>query len=316
MDDRGILVVDKAVGPTSHDVVAMARRALQTRRIGHCGTLDPLASGVLVLCVGAVTRLSDWISQGGKEYEAVMRLGATSSTDDAQGDIATLRGAEELPSLAQIEAALPAFCGVIEQVPPAHSAVKVDGVRSYKRARRNEDVVLAARRVRVEQFEVVEYAPPCLRVRVVCGKGTYIRSLARDLGQALGCGAYIESLRRLRIGAMHVDEAVPMEALRSNDDAEAIQQAFVAPQLALQGVLEPVQLAPRLAQAFLHGQSVGLSAAGVDQGAAQEGHECAVYSVQSLLGVGRIEAGLLRPARVFAAPDPGALRPGALSPVA
>lgn len=312
--DTGILVVDKAVGPTSHDVVAMARRALQTRRIGHCGTLDPLASGVLVLCVGPLTRLSEWISRGGKEYEAVIRLGATSSTDDAQGDITACADAQTLPSKSEIAAAMPAFCGVIEQVPPAHSAVKVNGERSYKRARRNEQVELAARRVRVERFEVIEYAPPSLTVRVVCGKGTYIRSLARDLGQVLGCGAYIESLRRTRIGVMRAQDGVAMEVLRGNEDREAIQAAFVEPQVALQGILEAVDLEAGLAWSFLHGQRVTFDAgdsemaAGPDQEAdgetveeADAVAEYAVYHDGQLLGVGHVEAGQLRPARVFAA---------------
>jgi len=291
--NEGILVVDKATGPTSHDVVAMARRTLQLRRIGHCGTLDPLASGVLVLCLGPMTRLSDWISRGEKEYTAALRLGATSSTDDAQGEIRPV--VETIPSLGQIEHAMGSFRGLIEQVPPAYSAVKVDGVRSYKRARRNEDVELAARQIRVNRFEVVEYQPPCLRVRVECGKGTYIRSLARDLGAALGCGAYVEELRRLRIGTMKAENGVGLETLRAGDDEGALQAALIEPRLALRGILEPLDIEPLAARTFAHGQPVTADAL-PDQ-------ERAVFSSGRFLGIGRTGEGQVQPAKVFAAPE-------------
>lgn len=290
---EGILVVDKTVGPTSHDVVAIARRALQTRRIGHCGTLDPLASGVLVLCIGPLTRLSEWISRGDKEYEATFQIGSVSSTDDAQGEIQPTIGAS-IPSRQQIEEAMEPFQGDIEQIPPAHSAVKVAGVRSYKRARRNEDVVLKPRTVRVDRFEVLAFDAPLLRVLVACGKGTYIRSLARDLGMALGCGAYVETLRRLRIGTMRAEAAVSLEALQ-NADADTLRAQFVDPRTALQGVLEPIELDEYAAQAFVHGQAVSTGSDG-------ENEERAVFSGQSLLGVGQVSGGLVQPARVFARP--------------
>jgi len=292
--NEGILVVDKATGPTSHDVVAMARRALQIRRIGHCGTLDPLASGVLVLCIGRLTRVSEWISRGDKEYEATFHIGATSSTDDAQGEIQPTTGVPP-PSRQRIEAAMAAFRGCLEQTPPAHSAVKVDGVRSYKRARRNEAVELAPRSVQVDRFEIVEFEAPLLKVRVECGKGTYIRSLARDLGAALGCGAYVETLRRLRIGTMHAAYAVSLESLQSCEDAGTLRAAFVEPRSALVGVLEPLELDEYAAQAFVHGQAVSTADVGSDE-------ERAVFAGRSLLGIGRVKDGLVQPARVFAAP--------------
>jgi tRNA pseudouridine55 synthase len=288
--EEGILVVDKPTGPTSHDVVAMARRALGLRRIGHCGTLDPLASGVLVLCVGGYTRLCDWIGQGDKEYEATIRLGATSDTDDVQGQVEAVSG--DLPSAARIDAAMAAFRGVIEQVPPAHSAVKVDGVRSYRRARRQEEVVLAPRRVRVDRFDLVELTGSDLRVRVECGRGTYIRSLARDLGQALGCGGYIEALRRTRVGGLRADEAIDLEALRGGSRS-ALASYRVEPRRALAGVVEEVEVDETAARAFCHGQAVtvtGLTA----------GPERAVYCDGELLGLGRIDEGQMRPAKVFA----------------
>ena len=294
MENEGILVVDKAPGPTSHDVVAMARRTFQLRRIGHCGTLDPLASGVLVLCIGRLTRLSDWLSRGGKEYEATMRLGATSSTDDVQGEIRP--SAEPIPSREQIEAAMQPFRGCIDQVPPAYSAVKVDGVRSYRRARRNEEVELAPRSIRVDRFEIESFEPPCLRVRVECGKGTYIRSLARDLGAALGCGAYIETLRRLRIGSMHADEGVALEVLRNGDDDEAVRAAFVEPRVALSGILQPLDLDEEGTRLFGHGQP-----APVEDAEAPD--ERAIFGGGRFLGIGRTGQGQVHPAKVFAAPD-------------
>ena len=189
----GVLVVDKPTGPTSHDVVARTRRVLGIRRVGHCGTLDPLATGVLVLCVGPMTRFSRWLTGGDKEYEACFRLGATSDTDDALGEITETPAADPIPR-SEIETALKGFLGVIDQVPPEHSAVRVRGVRSYHRARRKEATGLVPRPVRVDRFEIVGYEPPRLRVHVSCGQGTYIRSLARDLGQVLGCGGLVETI--------------------------------------------------------------------------------------------------------------------------
>ena len=290
---EGILVVDKATGPTSHDVVAMARRALQIRRIGHCGTLDPLASGVLVLCIGRLTRLSEWISRGDKEYEATFLMGAVSSTDDAQGDISPT-GAP-MPSRQQIEVAMASFRGCLEQIPPAHSAVKVDGVRSYKRARRDEIVELASRPVRVDRFEIAAFDAPRLKVLVECGKGTYIRSLARDLGAALGCGAYVETLRRTRIGIMRAAEAVSLESLQNCQDAARLQAAFIEPRSALMGVLEPLELDEYAAVAFVHGQPVSTGDLG-------DNEERAVFAGPSLLGIGRVKDGLVQPARVFSTP--------------
>ena len=160
--DEGILVIDKEVGPTSHDVVARMRRILGMRRIGHCGTLDPLATGVLVLCLGPYTRLSEWISSGDKEYEATLRLGAESDTCDAQGQIEAVSDAP-VPSDTDVARAVASFRGEIDQVPPAYSAVKVDGVRSYKLARRNQAVDLKARRVQIHDLRVAEYDYPRLQ---------------------------------------------------------------------------------------------------------------------------------------------------------
>lgn len=255
-----------------------------------------------MLCVGPFTRLAEWISRGDKEYEAVIRLGARSDTDDSQGQISVVT--DSLPSMSQIEQAMGAFRGQIDQVPPDHSAVKVDGVRSYRRARRSQKVELEPRRVSVNLFEALSWQDERLQVRVQCGKGTYIRSLARDLGAALGCGGYIEQLRRTRIGVMRDADAVTLASLREADPTD-LRQACVAPRVALKGVIEPLDLGDDEMRAFVHGQSVELDAVGATEG------ELAVYGAgsgagQTLLGIGRIEQGSLRPARVFAAAGDGA----------
>ena len=283
----GVLVVDKPTGPTSHDVVARTRRVLGIRRVGHCGTLDPLATGVLVLCVGPMTRFSRWLTGCDKEYEACFRLGATSDTDDALGEITEAPAAAPMPR-SEIETALKGFLGVIDQVPPEHSAVRVRGVRSYHRARRKEATGLAPRPVRVDRFEIVGYEPPRLRVRVLCGQGTYIRSLARDLGQALGCGGLVEQLRRLRVGALTIRDAVEWGAL----ERQTAAHMFLSARRALCGVLGFLEIDARGAEAFFHGQPVPIEACPGER---------AVFHEAGFLGVGRVdEEGRLRPLRVVA----------------
>ncbi len=283
----GVLVVDKPTGPTSHDVVARTRRVLGIRRVGHCGTLDPLATGVLVLCVGPMTRFSRWLTGGDKEYEACFRLGATSDTDDALGEITETPAAEPIPR-SEIQTALKGFLGVIDQVPPEHSAVRVRGVRSYHRARRKEATGLVPRPVRVDRFEIVGYEPPRLRVRVLCGQGTYIRSLARDLGQALGCGGLVVKLRRLRVGALTIRDAVEWGALERQTAADM----FLSARRALCGVLGFVEIDGRGAEAFFHGQPVPIDACPGER---------AVFHEAGFLGVGRVdEERRLRPLRVVA----------------
>jgi len=206
----GILNIAKPCGMTSHDVVDRVRRIVGTRRVGHAGTLDPDAAGVLLVCVGAATRLSDYLMGGTKRYRAAIRFGATSTTDDRAGVITP--GAE-IDRLTEdvIRGALPDFVGDIEQVPPAFSAIKVAGQPLYKRARAGEAVAPAARRVTVESIRVIDYRPPDLVVDVVCSKGTYIRALARDLGAAVGTGAYLFALLRTASGCFDLADSVTLE---------------------------------------------------------------------------------------------------------
>jgi tRNA pseudouridine55 synthase len=204
----GLLVLDKPGGVTSRDAVDAALRWFPRRtRMGHTGTLDPLATGVLVLCLGAATRLAEYVQRMSKTYRTELRLGARSDTDDADGVITST--ATALPPDAEtIAARLSGFEGVIEQTPPAYSAAKVAGRRAYVLARRGQEVDLRPRIVHIYGIDVLHYDYPSLKLEVRCGKGTYIRSLARDLGDRLGCGALVQTLRRTSVGPFTVDDAL------------------------------------------------------------------------------------------------------------
>lgn len=208
----GILNVAKPCGLTSHDVVNRIRRITGTRRVGHAGTLDPEAAGVLLVCVGAATRLSDYLMGGTKRYRATIRFGETSTTDDRAGAMSRGAAIDQLTEEV-IRGAIPAFVGEIEQVPPAFSAIKVAGQPLYKRARAGEAVTPAARRVQIESIQVIAWRPPDLTVDVVCSKGTYIRSLARDLGEAIGSGAYLLALLRTASGRFDLADSVTLDEL-------------------------------------------------------------------------------------------------------
>ncbi len=216
----GLVVVDKPAGWTSHDVVARTRRLAGTRKVGHAGTLDPMATGVLVLGVGRATRLLGHLQLADKEYVATMRLGVTTVTDDAEGDVLERVDASDVDP-DRLRAEVAALTGDIEQVPTAVSAIKVDGRRSYARVRAGEDVQLAARPVTVSTFDVTRLRPGAdegvavldVDVRVVCSSGTYVRALARDVGAALGVGGHLTALRRTRVGGFGLDVARTLEEL-------------------------------------------------------------------------------------------------------
>ncbi|WP_369201348.1 tRNA pseudouridine(55) synthase TruB [Streptomyces sp. PU-14G] len=224
----GLLVVDKPAGFTSHDVVAKLRGMARTRRVGHAGTLDPMATGVLVLGTERATRLLGHLALTEKEYVATVRLGQETVTEDAEGEITGAKGAKGLER-ERVDAAVAALTGRIEQVPSAVSAVKVDGKRAYARVREGEEVELAARPVTVSSFlvhdvreEAAEDGTPVtdLLVSVVCSSGTYVRALARDLGAALGTGGHLTALRRTRVGPYGLDGAHTLAQLQERVDAE------------------------------------------------------------------------------------------------
>ena len=203
----GVLAVDKPAGPTSHDVVDRARRALGTRRVGHFGTLDPFASGLLVLGVGPATRLASFCVEHPKTYRATVRLGERSDTDDSEGTIEEVSAAVA-PDRSAVERAVGRWLGTVSQVPPAFSAKHVDGRRAYALARAGATVTLAAATVRIDAIEVERYAWPELEILVRCGAGTYLRALARDLGEDLGTGGHCSALRRLASGPFRVEDAL------------------------------------------------------------------------------------------------------------
>ena len=213
----GLVVVDKPSGWTSHDVVGRTRRLAGTRKVGHAGTLDPMATGVLVLGIGKATRLLGHLALTDKQYDATIRLGQTTVTDDAEGEVLETRDASGVVDAA-IESALAALRGEIQQVPSAVSAIKVDGVRSYAKVRAGEAVELRARRVRVGRFEVLARRGADLDVAVTCSSGTYVRALARDLGDALGVGGHLTALRRTRVGPFDLGQAHVLEALEKEFD--------------------------------------------------------------------------------------------------
>jgi len=208
----GWLVLDKPHGMSSRAAVDRAQRWFpRGTALGHTGTLDPLATGVLVLAVGRATRLAEFVQQMDKVYEAEFTLGAVSETDDAEGPITATPHAIE-PSAAAITEALASFVGITEQVPPAYSAAKVAGRRSYQRARAGAAVLPKAKPVRIDRIDMLDNAFPTLKLRITCGKGTYVRSLARDVGAKLGVGGYVSALRRTAVGAFTSAEATPLDA--------------------------------------------------------------------------------------------------------
>lgn len=237
---EGLLLVDKPQGLTSHDVVARVRRLAGTRRVGHAGTLDPMATGLLVLGVGRATRLLGHLALTDKEYLATMRLGSVTSTDDAEGETTSEAGVPASVGEQEVDLAARRLTGSLQQVPPAVSAIKVDGKRAYARTRAGEQLVMVPRQVTVAEFEVREVrrlaaagsAPAYLDVdaRVVCSSGTYIRALARDLGDLLGVGGHLAALRRTRTGPYLLSDAVTLDELLPPRDltplAVAAEAAF------------------------------------------------------------------------------------------
>jgi len=211
----GVLVVDKPIGMTSHDVVQIIRRGTGIRRAGHTGTLDPRASGVLVVLIGPAVRLSEYVSASDKRYQATIRLGSSTDTYDAEG-VVTSSGSVEDITEEQFVDKLQNFVGEIEQVPPPYSAVKVQGRKAYEMAREGEEVELEPRKIQVYSLDLLEWDSPEAVVDVFCSSGTYVRSLANDLGTALGCGAHLVGLRRTKSGRFTLRDAVPLRRLQES----------------------------------------------------------------------------------------------------
>lgn len=253
----GLLLINKPGGMTSHDVVNAVRRLCGTRRVGHTGTLDPLATGVLVVLVGAATRLAQYIAADAKTYRAVVRLGETTTTDDAEGDVTARRPVTA--TCADVAAALAAFHGPLMQVPPMYAAIKVAGRKLYELARQGQDVPREPRPVTIHHLAMPDCALPDFTLDVTCSAGTYIRSLARDLGEALGCGAHLRALTRTAAGRFTLAQSHTLDALRALADAGRLAEVILPPQAGLE--MPAVVLTAAQAQAVRYGQTFPLATA-------------------------------------------------------
>jgi tRNA pseudouridine55 synthase len=250
----GVLVVDKPIGLTSHEVVQIIRRGTYIRRAGHTGTLDPRASGVLVVLLGPAVRLSEYVSASDKRYQAVIQLGKTTDTYDADGKVLTSNPVDNITE-AQFEEALQQFVGEIEQVPPPYSAIKIKGRKAYEMARQGEEFDLQPRKINMYSLELLEWAPPEAVIDVYCSSGTYIRSLANDLGKVLGCGAHLVGLRRTKSGRFTLRDAVPLRKLREAFDDSSWYQ-YVIPAAEALSDWPSIELTEADVDAIRHGHRI------------------------------------------------------------
>jgi tRNA pseudouridine55 synthase len=287
----GVVNLDKPVGPTSHDMVDLVRRLTGMRRIGHAGTLDPLASGVLPILVGAATRFSDDLTGGPKRYEAVIRLGVRSATDDAQGPLEVVGPP---PDLATVTAAMASFVGTFEQIPPAFSARKTGGVIAHRAARAGNPLEAPPRTVTVESIDLLgsEHGDGWLDLRcdIRCGPGTYIRSIARDLGARLGSGGHLHALRRTEAAGLRVADAISPSRLAELATEGQLATAIL-PVVSLLHLPE-LRLDAEAAGRFVHGSAVQMRGT---EGAGRH----AVFGDGELLGIGMLRDGLLEPRTVI-----------------
>ncbi|WP_423196918.1 MULTISPECIES: tRNA pseudouridine(55) synthase TruB [unclassified Cupriavidus] len=299
-DVHGVLLLDKPLGLSSNDALVRAKRLLRALKAGHTGTLDPLATGLLPLCFGEATKFSQDLLDADKTYEAVVRLGQTTTTGDAEGEVLVERAVQ--CDRAAVEAAMTRFTGTIEQVPPMYSALKKDGRPLYAYARAGQTVERAARTVTIHALSLLALSldagvTPALTMRVTCSKGTYIRTLAEDIGEALGCGAHLTALRRTAVGDLTLAGAVTLEQIEAQPD-EA-RPTLLAPVDALLQRCAPVQLDDAATARFLQGQRIARRDLPVDT-VLDEGVLARVYGgvPARLLGVARMREGALRPERL------------------
>ena len=223
----GLLLVDKPPGRTSHDIVDFVRRRFDQRKVGHCGTLDPIATGLLMLVVGKATRVQDLLMAEDKEYEGTLKLGETTDTQDAAGKVLETKPVPSLDRTA-IEAAFAKFTGEFDQIPPMVSAIKKDGVPLYKLAREGKTIDRPARKVRIDKYELLEVAPPIVRFRIHCTKGFYVRTYCHDLGQRLGCGGHMAALIRTRSGNFELSKAVRWSDLESAQGIDYLARHLIS----------------------------------------------------------------------------------------
>ena len=249
----GILNINKAIGMTSHDVVAKIRKTIQQKRVGHAGTLDPAASGVLPICIGQGTRVAEYLSESGKAYQAEILFGSVTDTYDREGTILRTASISDL-TLSRIEAALVHFLGPQQQMPPRYSAIKLQGQPAYKRVRAGEEVILETRPITITRLEICAWKPPQLTLLIECSKGTYIRSLAYDLGEHLGCGAHLGGLIRTRSGPFSLIESITLEQLTTATTTGTVQAHLFPADHVLQSYPALV-LDPTTTERVLHGNA-------------------------------------------------------------
>ena len=290
----GVLLLDKPVGLSSNDALIKAKRVMNAKKAGHTGTLDPFATGLLPLCFGEATKFSQDLLEADKTYEATVHLGIMTNTGDTEGEAIETREVDV--TLEQIEAALARFRGPILQVPPMYSALKRDGKAYYEYAREGITLEREARPVTIHGLELIGYDAPMLKIRVTCSKGTYVRVLGEDIGAALGCGAHLNALRRIQVGALTAETMITLEDLQ----AHAEPLSLLAPVDALLSSFPSVELTPELAKRFLNGQRLALGKEAVAVPA--EPGRVRVYCEGKLLGTANLqEYAVLAPERLIAA---------------
>jgi tRNA pseudouridine55 synthase len=292
----GVLLLDKPIGLSSNDALIRAKRLYLAKKAGHTGTLDPLASGLLPLCFGEATKFSQDLLEADKTYEATMRLGIRTTTGDAEGEAIDTR--DVTCDEAAVMQALVRFRGDIVQVPPMYSALKRDGKPLYEYARAGQTVEREGRQVTIHAISMIACALPDVTFRVTCSKGTYVRTLAEDIGETLGCGAHLVALRRTGVGALTLANAVTLDAL--SDAAEGERDQWLQPVDALLSTFPAVQLDEDATRRFLHGQRLRLAELSVDGDALQAAGRVRVYGGEGkLLGVARAGEGVLAPERLI-----------------
>jgi tRNA pseudouridine55 synthase len=292
----GVLLIDKPVGLSSNDALIKAKRVVNAKKAGHTGTLDPFATGLLPLCFGEATKFSQDLLEADKTYDAVVHLGITTTTGDTEGEAVETRPVSV--TLEQIEAALAKFRGPILQVPPMYSALKRDGKALYEYAREGITLEREARPVTIHQLEMLAYDAPMLTIRVTCSKGTYVRVLGEDIGAALACGAHLNALRRIQVGALTADGMVTLEQLQAHDNPLSL----LAPVDALLSSFPRVDLTQELAARFLNGQRLALNREAVTLPDTQG--RVRVYHDARLLGTAFLQDwGVLAPERLIARPQ-------------
>ena len=295
-DLHGWLVLDKPVGETSTDAVAAIKRITRAKKVGHAGTLDPLASGILPIALGEATKTVSFVMDGRKVYRFTVRWGAETDTDDADG--AAQRTSAARPSAGQIAAALPAFIGTIEQVPPRYSALKIEGERAYDLAREGAAVELAARPVEVHRLALVEIPDADHAVlEAECGKGTYVRALARDLGRRLGCFGHVAALRRTRVGPFDEGHVVSLQRLMELAEADAVETAFMPVATGL-AALPALRVSRADADRLALGQSVLVRG----RAAPLVAGIVSVSTGEGLVALAEMHEGALKPKRIFNLP--------------